>query len=66
IKIPEGMAVVGFDDLEWAELLSPPITTVAQDPLYIGHKAVELLLKRLQGESGCEEVRVPVALRIRS
>ena len=66
IGVPKEVEVVSFDDLEWAELLSPPITTVAQDPYGIGHKAVELLLKRLQGESGCEEVRVPVALRIRS
>lgn len=65
IDVPKEAEVVSFDDLEWAELLSPPITTVAQDPYGIGHKAVGLLLERLRGKSGFEEVRIPVTVRVR-
>lgn len=67
VVIPQEMAVVGFDDLEWAEMVHPPLTAVAQRPYEIGHKAVELLLSRLGGEEdlSSREVRVPVELRVR-
>lgn len=67
IKIPEGMAVVGFDDLEWAELVHPSLTVVAQRPYEMGHRAVELLLERLgsRGREEHTEVRIGVELKIR-
>lgn len=66
VKIPEEAAVVGFDDLEWAEMVQPPLTVVGQRPYEIGHRAFELLTERL-GSSGTErhEVRLPVELKIR-
>jgi len=65
IRIPEGMAVVGFDDLEWAEIVHPPLTVVAQRPYEIGYQAFKLLLGRLNRFEGIQEVRVPVELKIR-
>jgi LacI family transcriptional regulator len=68
IKIPEAIAVVGFDDLEWAEVIQPPLTTVNQQPYAIGRVAVGLLLQRL-GTQGSrerhEEIRIQVDLHIR-
>jgi LacI family transcriptional regulator, repressor for deo operon, udp, cdd, tsx, nupC, and nupG len=49
LRVPEDVAVVGFDDLELARLTSPPLTTVAFDPEELGAAAFELLLARLQG-----------------
>lgn len=43
------VALVGFDDLELADLLDPPITVVAQDAARIGRSAAELLFRRLSG-----------------
>jgi len=65
IKIPEKIAVVGFDDLEWAEIVHPPLTVVAQRPYEIGYQAFKLLLGRLNRFEGIQEVRVPVELKIR-
>ncbi|MBC7099315.1 LacI family DNA-binding transcriptional regulator [Candidatus Bipolaricaulota bacterium] len=66
IRVPEEMAVVGFDDLEWAEMAHPPLTVVTQRPYEIGHRAAELLLERLGGYQGePREVRVPVELIVR-
>ena len=46
------MALVGIDDFEFADLLSPGITVVAQDPARMGRIAAELLFRRLDGERG--------------
>jgi LacI family transcriptional regulator, galactose operon repressor len=46
------MALVGFDDFELADLLTPGVTVVAQNPAEMGRKAAELLFGRLAGEHG--------------
>lgn len=67
ISVPDKVAVVGFDDSEWAEMVVPSLTVVAQDPYEIGYRAFELLLARLNSRNGSEpkEVRVPIELRVR-
>jgi len=67
VRIPDQVAVVGFDDLEWAEMASPSLTAVAQRPHEIGHRAVRLLLKRLSAEEFLppREERVSVDLKVR-
>lgn len=47
LRIPEDMAIIGFDDLPWAETLDPPLTVVRQPAYEVGRAAAELLLKRL-------------------
>jgi len=46
-RVPQDVAVVGFDDLPWAEALDPPLTTVRQPAYDVGRQAMELLLKRI-------------------
>jgi LacI family transcriptional regulator len=46
------VALVGFDDFELADMITPPITVVAQDPGEMGRLAAELLFRRLSGERG--------------
>jgi LacI family transcriptional regulator len=46
------LALVGFDDFELADMITPPITVVAQDPGEMGRLAAELLFRRLAGERG--------------
>ncbi|MCC3766125.1 LacI family DNA-binding transcriptional regulator [Streptomyces sp. UNOC14_S4] len=43
------VALVGFDDFELADLLSPAVTVVAQDPARLGRTAAERLFRRLDG-----------------
>jgi len=45
------VGVVGFDDFLAADLLSPPVTVVAQDPAEIGRKAADLLFCQMAGEA---------------
>ena len=47
VEVPKQMAVVGFDDFDWAELLSPPVTVVDQHIELIGRTAGSQLLTLL-------------------
>ena len=47
IRIGADLAVVAHDDVEWAELVDPAITTTAQPVAQIAAAAVELLVARI-------------------
>jgi len=49
IKIPEEVAVVGFDDIAIANLTFPPLTTVKQDTQLAGELLVDSLLELIAG-----------------
>jgi LacI family transcriptional regulator len=60
------VALVGFDDLELADLLDPGLTVVAQDPAAIGRAAAEQLFARLDGDPGPgKHIVVPTRLVMR-
>jgi LacI family transcriptional regulator len=44
VRVPEDIAVGGFDDIAMARYLNPPLTTVHVDAYRLGERAVELLL----------------------
>jgi len=47
LRVPEDIAVVGFDDFELAEVLGSPLTVVHQSPTEIARAAAELLFKKI-------------------
>ncbi|MHA6250774.1 LacI family DNA-binding transcriptional regulator [Oceanobacillus sp. CAU 1775] len=47
VKVPEELAIIGIDDISYADIFSPPITTVAQPAFDIGTKAAELLMEQI-------------------
>lgn len=49
IRVPEDLSVVGFDDLDRAQLVTPQLTTVRQPLAEMGRMAVSLLLRLLAG-----------------
>jgi LacI family fructose operon transcriptional repressor len=46
--VPNDIALVGFDETTWGELVDPPITLIAQPTEEIGRTATELLFQRIQ------------------
>ncbi|ALR78563.1 LacI family DNA-binding transcriptional regulator [[Enterobacter] lignolyticus] len=52
------IGLLGFDELEWAELAGVGITTLKQPTWQIGHTAVEQVVRRIEGnrEPFCEQV----------
>jgi LacI family transcriptional regulator len=52
VKIPNDLALAGFDDFDMAEFTSPPLTVVRQPALEMGRVATGLLFDRIaRGES---------------
>jgi LacI family fructose operon transcriptional repressor len=51
-SIPQDMAVAGFDNETWTELVGPGLTVIAQPVAEMGHAAMELLLERLETPGG--------------
>jgi GntR family transcriptional regulator, arabinose operon transcriptional repressor len=67
LRVPEDIAIVGFDDLDFTSSLNPPLTTVAQPPFDIGATAAKRLLLRINGETGPTEfIALPYRMVIRS
>lgn len=67
IEVPAQIALVGFDDFDWADFFTPRLTVVAQPLDEIGSRAVELLMKRIAQPDGSYEIaRLPPTLHIRN
>jgi LacI family transcriptional regulator len=49
VKVPDDVSVTGFDDIGWAKVVTPRLTTIAQPLVAIGTRAVELLQERMSG-----------------
>jgi LacI family transcriptional regulator len=66
IRVPEDVAVVGFDDLPAPMVVFPFLTVAAQPAFEMGQRSVELLKDRLSGRAGrTREIVLPTELVIR-
>ncbi len=50
LRVPDDVAVVGFDNFAFAKYTEPPLTTVAQPIREMGKLATELVMARVNGE----------------
>lgn len=55
LKVPEDISVIGFDDINLAKFLNPPLTTIAQPKEKIGRIAAKRLLEKIRSK-GQEKV----------
>lgn len=51
LRIPEDIAVLGFDDIPEASIVRPALTTIAQDSTEIGRKLAECVFRRIDNPS---------------
>ena len=69
LRVPDDVAVVGFDDIEDGRYSTPTLTTVAPDKERIAEHAVQLLAEQLEdggrGAHGPREVIAPFDLAVR-
>lgn len=60
---PDPVALLGFDDLEFADLLTTPVTVVAHDAHAMGRLAAKVMLARLAGDtSPVRQIVLPTTL----
>lgn len=63
LRVPQDISIVGFDDISFAALAEPPLTTVCSPRVEIGRRAVEALLLTIEKphQPGVE-IRIPTYL----
>jgi LacI family transcriptional regulator len=50
LRVPEDVSVVGFDDLDFSTIVTPPLTTVRQPLAEMGRTAVSMLVRLLENQ----------------
>ncbi len=66
LRIPDDLALVGFDDQPFATHVNPALTTVAQSFIDMGLRAGNLLISRINGQAGLiKHIELPTSLVVR-
>ncbi|WP_059104109.1 LacI family DNA-binding transcriptional regulator [Shouchella shacheensis] len=65
LRVPEDVALVGFDDIEIATFASTPLTTVRVPTKEMGEIGVKLLIERMEGRELPLKIIVPTELVVR-
>ena len=67
LEVPRVLSVVGFDDIQLAEYLQPPLTTLRQAKSSLGAEAGRALVRHIEGERDVPAtVTLPVELVVRA
>ena len=74
IRVPEDLAIIGFDDIEIADFICPRLTTIRQPKYEVGQVSAEFLIKLIQqnidgkcdeGKGGSQSIMLDTELIIR-
>ncbi len=65
LRVPEQLSVVGYDDVDIARYVTPPLTTIHQPKLRLGEIAMQMLLDILEGRP-VQDQFLPVDLVVRA
>lgn len=68
IRVPEDISITGMDDVEYARLIDPPLTTIRNDPKPIAHNIMTRIFRQIDGipepaNANTPEVTPPVIIR---
>jgi LacI family transcriptional regulator, repressor for deo operon, udp, cdd, tsx, nupC, and nupG len=66
LRVPEDISVAGFDDIEFAEMASPPLTTIRQPRRELGRNGAAALLELLRGRTPLPRIRLETELIVRA
>jgi LacI family transcriptional regulator len=67
LKVPDDIAIIGYDDIRLAELVSPALTTLRIPRSEIGTKTMQMLLEQIEVESAApKEVHLKPELIVRA
>jgi LacI family transcriptional regulator len=65
-KVPEDVSIMGFDDIEFASIAYPPLTTIRQPLQEMGATAAELLIRKIANDETAQNICVSPELIVRS
>ena len=62
LKIPDDLAVIGFDDSDWAQILDSPLTVISQPVYDLGATSAEVLIKNIEEDGKFKEEKLIITL----
>jgi len=65
VKIPEDIGIIGYDDFDWMDMITPPLTTVKQQAYQMGYVAAEMIMRKLTGMDVNEKVMLDTSIVMR-
>jgi LacI family transcriptional regulator len=65
VKIPEDIGIIGYDDFDWMDMITPPLTTVKQQAYQMGFVAAEMMMRKLNGMDVNEKVMLDTSIIMR-
>ncbi len=65
LRVPQDVAVTGFDNIEVAELVQPGITTVEQPREIMGREAARLLINKIEGHEVAKKIAFQTRIVVR-
>lgn len=65
LKVPDDVSITGFDDIDIAEVVEPPLTTVHVPHRRMGAAAAHMLLQLIAGESTESKIEIGVEITVR-
>lgn len=65
VQVPEALSITGFDDVDYASLLTPPLTTIRVPAADMGARAVEALLEAIETGRRPHDTELPADLVLR-
>lgn len=66
LRVPDDISVAGFDDIEFAAMVQPALTTVHQPRRELGRTGASVLISLLQGRPAPERIRLRTDLIVRA
>ena len=65
LRVPDDVSLVGFDDSEFCQYTAPPLTSVRQDRVAMGRRAVQQLIAMIEGTEEASPLILPTQLIVR-
>jgi LacI family transcriptional regulator len=66
VAVPDDVAVVGYDDIPFARMFTPPLTTIRAATYDLGRHAMQLLLERMAGRGRGVDIVLQPELVVRA
>jgi alanine racemase len=62
VSVPDDLSIIGFDDIPYSSLTSPPLSTISQPIRKKGKLAAEMLVEHIEGKIDQSHILLPVSL----
>jgi len=56
VQVPQEVSIIGFDNIPFSDCTYPPLTTVSQPTYLMGEKAVDILMKAIEGKKSKKSI----------